>query len=85
MIGDHYSVACSVPEVVDLTSEIIDQLSAKWKADAKLTAVGEAKKPKHRSPAANILVEMYWDSPEAKKLFLGNSNDKRDVVDILQQ
>jgi inorganic pyrophosphatase len=84
-IGDHYSVACGVPEIVDLTSEIKEQSSAKWKADAKLTAIDEAKKPKHGSPAANILVEKYWDSPGAKKPFLGNSNDERDVVDILQQ
>jgi hypothetical protein len=85
LIGNHYSVARGVPEVVDLTSEITQQSSAKWKADAKLTAVDEAKKPKHGSPAANISVETYWDSPEAKKLFLGNSNDKRDVVEVLEQ
>ena len=85
MIGDHFSVARGVTEVVDLTTEITEQSSAKRKADAKLTAIDEAKKPKHGSPAANILVETYWDSPEAKKLFLGDSNDERDVVEVLEQ
>jgi len=85
MIGDHFSVARGVTEVVDLTTEITEQSSAKRKADAKLTAIDEAKKPKHGSPAANILVETYWDSPEAKKLFLGDSNDERGVVEVLEQ
>ena len=31
------------------------------------------------------LTETYWDSPEAKKLFLGDSNDERDVVEVLEQ
>jgi hypothetical protein len=85
MIDDHYSVDRGVPEVVDLTSEIMEQSSAKRKADAKLTAVDEAKKPKHGSSAAsNILVETYWDSPEAKKLFLGDSKYKCDV-EVLKQ
>jgi hypothetical protein len=30
-------------------------------------------------------VETYWDSPEATKLFLGDSNDERDVVKVLEQ
>jgi hypothetical protein len=86
MIGDHYSVARGIREVVDLTSEIAEHSSAKRKAEAKLAAVdAEAKKPKHGSPAANILVETYWDSPEAKKLFLGNSNDERNVAEVLEQ
>jgi hypothetical protein len=66
-------------------SEIAEQSSAKRKAEAKLAAVDEAKKPKHGSTAAKILVETSWDSPEAKKLFLGNSNDERDVVEVLEQ
>ena len=70
---NHYSVARGIPEVVDLTSEIAEQSSAKRKAEAKLAAVDQAKKPKNGSPAAKILVETYWDSPEAKKLFLGDS------------
>ena len=85
MIGDHYSVARGVPEVVDLTSEIAEQSSAKRKVESKLSAVDQAKKPKHGSNAAKILVETYWDSPEAKKLFLGDSNDNRGVVEVLEQ
>jgi hypothetical protein len=85
MIGDHYSVARGVPEVVDLMSGIAEQSSAKRKVESKLAAVDQAKKPKHGSNAAKILVETYWDSPEAKKLFLGNSNDERDVVKVLEQ
>jgi hypothetical protein len=30
-------------------------------------------------------VETYWDSPEAKKLFLGDSNDERNIVEVLEQ
>ncbi len=37
------------------------------------------------SDSAVILVESYWDSPEAKKLFLGSSTDNRSVVNVLQQ
>jgi hypothetical protein len=29
-------------------------------------------------------VETYWDSPEEKKLFLGDSKDERDVVEVLE-
>jgi hypothetical protein len=43
MIGDHYSVARSVPEIVNLSSKIAEQSSAKRKADAKLLAVDEVK------------------------------------------
>jgi len=42
-IGDHYSVARGVPEIVDLMSEIVEQSLAKRKADAKLAAVDEVK------------------------------------------
>ena len=42
-IGDHYSVARGVPEIVDLSSKIAEQSSAKRKADAKLLAVDEVK------------------------------------------
>jgi hypothetical protein len=31
------------------------------------------------------LVESYWESPEAKELFLGRSSDDRSVVEVLQQ
>jgi hypothetical protein len=85
MIGDHYSVARGVPEIVDLSSKIAEQSSAKRKADAKLLAVEEAKKPKHGSAAASIVVETYWESPEAKKLFLGNVNDERNVVEVMEE
>ena len=38
---------------------------SKKKAEAKLSAVDEAKKPKqHGSTAAKILVETYWDDPK---------------------
>ena len=30
-------------------------------------------------------METYWDSPEAKKLFLGNPNDDRGIKDVLQE
>ena len=42
-IGDHYSVARGVPEIVDLMNEIAEQSLAKRKADAKLLAVDEVK------------------------------------------
>ena len=42
-IGDHYSVARGVPRVIDLTSEIAKQSSARRKAEAKLAAVDEVK------------------------------------------
>ena len=42
-IVDHYSVARSVPEIVDLSSKIAEQSSAKRKAEAKLAAVDEVK------------------------------------------
>jgi hypothetical protein len=73
MICGHNSVARGVPEVVDLTSEIAEKSSAKRKVESKLAAVDQAKKPKHGSNAAKILVETYCDSPEAKKLVLGDS------------
>jgi hypothetical protein len=86
MIGDHYSVARGLPEVIDLTTEIAEQSSAKRKAEAKeLAALDQPKKPRHGSSAAKMLVGTYWDSPEAKKLFLGDSEDERDVVEVLEQ
>jgi hypothetical protein len=85
-IGDHYSVARGVPEVVDLTNEIAEQSSMKRKAEAKeMSSKEPAKKPKDGSTAGKILVETYWESPEAKKLFLGDSTDERDVVEVLEQ
>jgi hypothetical protein len=37
------------------------------------------------SASARILVESYWDSPEAKKQFLGSSSNDRCVLEVLQQ
>ena len=88
MIGDHYRVVRNVPQVVDLTNEIVKQSSLKRKAEAKEAteaAKEAAKKPKHGSTAGKILVQTYWESPEAKKLFLGDSTDERDVVEVLEQ
>lgn len=34
--------------------------------------------------SAQILLETYWDSPEAKNMFLGNSTDDWRVVDVLK-
>jgi hypothetical protein len=86
MIGDHYSVARGVSEVIDLMTEIAEQSSAKRRAEAELApAVDQAKKPRHGSSAAKILLETWWDSSEAKKLFLGDSSDERDVVEVLEQ
>jgi hypothetical protein len=84
MIGDHYTVVRGVPQVVDLSNEIVKQSSLKRKAEAK-EATEAAKKPEHGSTAGKILVQTYWESPEAKKLFLGDSTDERDVVEVLEQ
>ena len=84
-INDRYSVARGLPEVVDLTTEIAEQSSAKRKSEAYAAAKDEAKKPKYGPFSAKIVEETYWDSPEAKKLFLGNANDERDVQNVLEQ
>jgi hypothetical protein len=74
-----------------LTTEIQVQSRAKRKAEAEAAVADEAasKKPKPSShpgsASARILVETYWESPEAKKLFLGSSSDDRSVVEVLQQ
>jgi hypothetical protein len=74
MTGDHYIVTRGIPEVIDLMTEIAEQSSAKRKAEAKeLAAVDQAKKPRHGSSAAKILVKTWLDSPKSKKLFLSNS------------
>ncbi len=71
-LNDHYSDARGVTEVVDLTNEIADQSTAKRRAQAqKVEAEDEAKKPKHGPALSKIVVQTYWNSPEAKKLFLG--------------
>ena len=94
MINDRYSVARGSPEIIDLTSEIHTRFKAKRKADAVAAVAAEDnddnKKPRAlnsdpESASAMVLVESYWDSPEAKKLFLGSSTDNRSVVEVLQQ
>ncbi|KAI2500715.1 hypothetical protein MHU86_13743 [Fragilaria crotonensis] len=72
-------------EVVDLTNEIADQSTAKRRAIAQVETADKAKKPKHGPASSKIVVQTYWDSPEAKKLFLGNSSDDRDVLDVLHK
>jgi hypothetical protein len=60
----------------------------KRKAEAKeMASELAAKKSKEGSGAAGgaLTLTTYWESPEAKKLFLGHSTDERDVVDVLQQ
>ena len=84
-LNDHYSVARGVTAVVDLTNEIKDQSTAKRKAQAQIDADDKTKKPKHGPALSAIAEQRYWDSPEAKKLFLGNSNDSRDVVEVLEE
>jgi hypothetical protein len=32
-----------------------------------------------------VVQQAYWDSPKAKKLFLGNVSDNCNVVEVLQQ
>ena len=84
VINDHYSIACDVPETVDLKTEISIQSSAKRKAEAHIAA-HDSKKPKHGPLASRLVVETYCDSPKAKKLFLGNPNDDRGVKEVLQE
>ena len=75
-----------MPEIVDLTTEIAKQSTIKRNAQAQLQAEDTAKKVKHAGPASSMIVEQtYWDSPEAKKLFLGSASDYRNVVEVLQQ
>jgi hypothetical protein len=85
-INDRYSVARGIPEIVDFTTEIAQQSTLKRKAQCQLQAKDEAKKPKHGPAASSMIVEQtYLDSPEAKKLFLGNVSDNRNVIEVLQQ
>ena len=67
IIQERYSVARGVPEVLDLSREIT-RSTTKRKADAMLPARDDEK------PIAKMLEESYWDSPEAKKLSLGDSS-----------
>ena len=85
-INHCYSVARGLPEVVDLTTAIAEQSLAKRKADAQIAAQDATKRPKHGPISGKFVEEQtYWDSPEAKKLFLGNPNDSRGVADVPEQ
>jgi len=88
-INNHYSVARGVPTVVDLTTEIQEVASAKRKAKAHIEAEDDRKKHKQHAPpgpeSAKLVEESYWQSPEAKKLFLGSTSDNRDVVKVLEE
>jgi hypothetical protein len=67
-------------------NEIVEQSSMKRKAEAKAVASKESvKKPNDGSTAGKILVDTYWESRETKKLFLGDSTDERDVVEVHEQ
>jgi hypothetical protein len=45
----------------------------------------QSKKARH-GPISGKLVELTnWNSPEAKKLFLEDSNDSRRVVEVLEE
>jgi hypothetical protein len=84
-INDCYSVACGLPEIVNLTYKIGARSSEKQRSDAQTAALDESKSPKHGPISGKVVEETYWDSPEAKKLFLGNPSDSRDVVKVLKQ
>jgi len=95
-ISDRYTVARGLSEVIDLTNEIQVQTKAKRRAEAEASTAEEGNKKAKSSvsiaaaaaagsASAKILVQSYWESPEAKKLFLGTPTDVRSVVDILQQ
>ena len=72
-INDHYSVSQGVQEVVYLLNKIAEQSTAKRKLQAQIGAEDKTKKPRHGPASAKIVVETYWDSPEAKKLNFGNA------------
>ena len=85
-INDRYSVARGVAEVVDLSTEITRQTQStiKRKMDAQLLAQQDQDNEKKR-PKQMVEELTYWDSPEAKKLFLGDSTDSQNVVEVLKQ
>ena len=84
-INDRYSIARGMPEIVDLTTQISQQSTIKRKAQAQLEAEDKAKKLQHGTASSMIVEQTYWDSSEAKKLFLGSVSDNRNVVEVLQQ
>jgi hypothetical protein len=96
-INDLYSIARGVSEVADLKNEIQVQSKAKRRAGgvaaAAVLQAGDSNKTAKASTSATaaglasakILIESYWDSPEAKKPFLGNLSDYRRIVDVLQE
>jgi hypothetical protein len=84
-IHERYTVARGVAEVVDLSTEISKQsTSMKRKTEAQSLAQQDQDNEKKR-PKQMVEELTYWDSPEAKKLFLGDSNDSRNVVEVLKQ
>ena len=85
-INDRYSVARGLPDIVDLTTEISLQSSAKRKAEAQIAAHDDRKKkPNHGPLSRRLVAETYWNSPEAKKLFHGNSNEDRCVEKVFEE
>jgi hypothetical protein len=88
-------VARGVPEVVDLTLAISNQqqaLATKRKLDIMDAPIDDAddtenKSRKRRATNVDETTEegSYWDSPEAKKLFLGTTTDERSVQEVLKQ
>ncbi len=97
-INDCYSVARGASEVVDLKNEIQLQSKAKQRAEAVAAAAAQAADSNKKAKAttfaeaaapglasAKIMIASYWDSPEAKKLFLGSSIDHWSIVEVLQE
>jgi hypothetical protein len=56
--------------------------SSRKKKAKKITTCGSALAPRRTN---QNLKGSYWDSPEAKKLFLGTTTDKRSVQEVLKQ
>jgi hypothetical protein len=55
-----------MPEIVDLTTELVQQSTIKQNAQAQLQAEDKTKKVKHGPASSMIVVQTYCDSPEAK-------------------
>ena len=71
-------------EAVDIAAAAIAETAANKRGKPSTDAILESAAAVG-SASAQILLETYWDSPEAKKLFLGNSTDGRSVIDVLKQ
>ena len=71
-------------EAVDIAAAAAEEADASKKVKPSTdTILGSAAAA--GSASAQILRETYWDSPEAKKLFLGSLTDGRSVVDVLKE